>query len=163
MNTVRETSQQNLFSKYSQSCFEHAMGFTLIELMIVIAIIVIILTLGLPIYSNYTIRAKVGEALSIGTTAKTAIAELCKSVHSIESLNNARAGYSFEDLLYINSIDISGLCIAPLITITTQNTGATTDPVLLLTGEFNHDSDEFSWVCTTINGQNNLLPDSCRN
>ena len=138
-------------------------GLTLVEIMIVVAMIAIILALALPVYSNYMIRTKVGEALSIGKAAKTTIVETCKSEYKIKPLNNSRAGYSFEDSIYINSIDISGHCTSPLITITTQNTGASIDPVLLLTGEFSPDSGEFSWTCTTINEQNNLVPDSCQN
>ena len=153
----------NKLNKNSRSYLGLVMGFTLIELMIVIAIITIILALALPIYSNYMIRAKVGEALSIGEVAKTAITETCKSEHNIATLTKSGAGYTFEESHYTNSIDISGLCTAPLITITTQNTGATTDPVLLLTGEFSPDSGEFSWTCTTINEQNNLEPDYCKN
>ena len=159
---VKGKTMLTLLSNNSRSCLDPVIGFTLIELMIVIAIIAIIFTLGLPIYSNYMLRAKVGEALSNGEIAKTAITETCKLEHTIAPLNKARTGYSFKDSLYINSIDISGLCTAPLITITTQNTGATTDPVLILMGEFNHDSDEYSWICTTTNGKHNLLPDSCR-
>jgi type IV pilus assembly protein PilA len=98
----------NLRSAYSQSCLDPVKGFTLIELIIVIAIISIIFTLALPLYSNYMIRAKVGEALSIGIA------------------------------------------------------GATTDPVLLLTGKFSSNSGKFTWTCATMNGQNIMVPEYCR-
>ena len=50
-------------------------GFTLIELMIVVAIIGILAAVALPAYQDYTIRAKVTEGLSLAAGAKTAIAE----------------------------------------------------------------------------------------
>jgi type IV pilus assembly protein PilA len=50
-------------------------GFTLIELMIVVAIIGILAAVALPAYQDYTVRAKVTEGLSLAGSAKTAIAE----------------------------------------------------------------------------------------
>lgn len=68
-----------------------ATGFTLIELMIVIAILGILLAIAIPAYNDYTIRAKVSEGLMIATTAKSAVTETRQSSNQWPT-NNAAAG-----------------------------------------------------------------------
>jgi prepilin-type N-terminal cleavage/methylation domain-containing protein len=144
-------------------CSRGKPGFTLIELLIVIAIIAIIFTLALPVYSNYTIRTKVVEALAVIVPAKTATVVICAAEPAIAALSNADVGYHFKPSQYVEAVHISGPCSAPVITMRTRNTGASEDPVVLLTGENSGVTpDQIAWTCTTPNGRNHYVPKTCR-
>lgn len=58
-------------------------GFTLIELMIVVAIIGILAAVALPAYQDYTVRAKVSEAVLAGSTCRTAVSEAFQSASTL--------------------------------------------------------------------------------
>ena len=143
-------------------------GFTLIELMIVVAIIGILAAIAIPAYQNYTIRAQVSEGLSLADGAKTAMAEYYTN-HGSWPTTNADAGLAKNESItgnYVSKVDVGATSGQIQITYSDAspqkaNTAINGD-VLVLSAIPTGGS--INWICggknTTVPKQ--YLPSSCQ-
>jgi type IV pilus assembly protein PilA len=134
-------------------------GFTLIELMIVVAIIGILAAVALPAYQDYTIRSKVSELILQASGFKTSVSEAAQS--------NGALASSGMGLTVAISGKVTGGSVSDngIITISGDGTSSSvgTAVTVILTPEYSSIDGKVIWACSTAtSATHKYVPSECR-
>jgi len=132
-------------------------GFTLIELMIVVAIVGILAAVALPAYSNYTARAYAAEALGVAQGYKTAIIEYHSAnggyPANLAAINKATIATEVIDSIAVSSSGVVTVNMAAV-------GGFDTADTIVLTPTFTTGAG-YDWDCTSAAADDAQLPSDC--
>jgi type IV pilus assembly protein PilA len=133
-------------------------GFTLIELMIVVAIIGILAAVAIPAYQDYTVRAKVTEGLSLASAAKTSVSEFFATNGRLPG-SNVSAGIASSESISGNSVDNVSVNSGGSIVVDFSTQPIAGDTIVLSPST---SGGRVSWDCAGGSLDPKYRPSSCR-
>ena len=133
-------------------------GFTLIELMIVVAIIGILAAIAIPAYQDYTKRAHVSEGLSLAAGAKTAVSEFY-STNNTWPANNTSAGLAASNTITGNAVTAVGVSASQITVVYNSKVDATSNTLIL---GATASGGAITWDCKGGSVDPKYRPSNCR-
>ncbi len=142
-------------------------GFTLIELMIVVAIIGILAAVALPAYQDYTVRAKMSEVLLAASSMKTNVAEYFQVNGRMPTVTGIQT--TSQSTKYVNTVVYSqtsttvGVITASVQPVAVSGLPANATGDIILTGTGSTTTGIVQWACAASASINTkYLPSSCK-
>jgi type IV pilus assembly protein PilA len=138
-------------------------GFTLIELMIVVAIIAILAAIAISQYQDYVIRSQVSEGSSLADGVKTAVAEYYNN-HGVAPPSNGSAGLAALASItgnYVSQVDVSsGSVVATFSNTSPQTANAKINSMTLIFSPITH-AGSIQWACKSSTLSQKWCASSC--
>lgn len=147
------------FTRNDTMNMNNTKGFTLIELMIVIAIIAILAAIALPAYQDYATRAKMSEVIVMTEPAKLAVAETASSLGLLNLVTAANSGYVFPGATSF----VSGIAITDATGVVTATSTVPNAPgTITMTPTQVGTTAQLTWDCASPDIAPKYLPSKCR-